>query len=351
MKTLKQLAPNVQRICRAFAIMIVMALLASCAFVPQVRQEAPTPSPQWPPLPFPARIVWVKDIKNQHDYGISKSLWKKLLILIAGETDHGIVKPYGLYVDNKKRLFVVDDGASVVHFMDLQENTYKAIGEKEASFRTPIAIAGDDDENVYITDSEAGIVFRYNLRNNRLTPFIPALVRPTGIAFNKKNRLLYVTDTKSHHVAVFDLTGRECFHIGRWGEGPGQFNHPTDLFIDPEGKVYVTDPLNARIQVFSAEGRFIKEFGNPGNSVGTFAKPKGVALDSEGHIYINDALFDTIQIFDASGQVLLNFGENGTAAGQFWMPSGIFIDRNDFIYIADTYNHRVQVFKYVKASN
>lgn len=352
MKTFIRPKPDLKRGCRLSAIflLITLFLVTACA-LPQIRQENAKAPPQWPPYPNPARIVWVKDIKDHKDFGISKSFWKRMLDMITGGKDSGIVRPYGIFVDNKKRLFVVDVGASVVHFMDLQENTYKAIGEeKDATFRTPIGVAGDENENIYITDSEAGVVFRYSISDNRLTPFIPALMRPTGIAFNKKNSLLYVTDTKANHVVVFDLNGMERFRIGHWGDGPGQFNHPTDIFTDPEGKVYVTDPLNARIEVFSAEGKFLREFGTPGNTVGTFAKPKGVALDSEGHIYINDALFDTIQIFDASGHILLNFGENGTDAGQFWMPSGIFIDENDFIYIADTYNRRVQVFRYVKAN-
>jgi len=162
--------------------------------------------------------------------------------MIAGETDTQIGRPYGIFMDNKDRLFIIDAGASLVHIMDRGEKSYTIIGkDKKQVFQTPIAITGDDNENVYITDSNAGMVFQYNLREKSLASFTPALDRPTGIAFNKKNRLLYITDTTSHQVVVFDLNGRVRFRIGSWGKNPGQFNYPTDLAIDAGGRLYVTD--------------------------------------------------------------------------------------------------------------
>jgi sugar lactone lactonase YvrE len=304
----------------------------------------------WPPLPMEPRIQWVKEIHDYSDAGITKGFWKRLVDLVAGDNDTKIGKPYGLLVDDQDRLFVVDVGFGVVHLMDLKNKSYSIIGEgKEAVFRTPIAIAEDDDENVYITDAGNGAVFRYGLRDKSMQQFTAVkLERPTGIAFNRNNKLLYVTDTGRHQVVVFDLKGRERLRIGGRGEAPGQFNYPTDLFIDSQGRLFVTDVINARIQIFSANGAFLKMFGQVGNSAGRFAKPKGVAVDADGDIYVCDALLDSVQIFDDTGRLLLDFGGTGTEAGQFWMPAGIFIDKNNYVYVADSYNRRVQVFKYLR---
>jgi DNA-binding beta-propeller fold protein YncE len=305
---------------------------------------------QWPPLPQTPKIVWVKEVKNHQDVGIAKGFWKRVAEFIAGAEENGIGKPYGVFVDENERLFIVDVKLAIVHMMDTRNHVYTAIGaEGDALMISPIAVTEDDEENLYITDSAAKSVFQYNIRAKTLkimTNF--KLSRPTGIAFNKRNRLLYITDTSDHMVRVFTLDGVERFHVGGRGDANVQFNYPTDLFVDDRGQLYVTDSLNSRIQIFSPDGQFLQKFGEAGDTLGNFSRPKGVAVDSAGHIYVCDALLDTVQIFDASGKLLLAFGENGTDAGKFWMPSGIFIDSEDYIYVADSYNRRVQVFKYLR---
>ena len=331
----------------------MLAALAGCSGVVAQRRTAPNRELQWPPLPLPSRITWVKEIRDYQDLGITKGMWQRVVDFVAGAGNTRIGKPYGLFHDGQQRLFIVDVGFALVHVMDLKDKKYTVIGEgKEDVFRTPIAVTEDDRENAYITDAGAGIVYRYSLKEKKLTPFTRfKLGRPTGIAFNSKNRLLYVSDTTSHQVVALDLGGMEVFRIGMRGSAAGQFNYPTDLFVDKHGQLYVTDALNARIQIFTANGGFVSTFGKPGDTSGSFAKPKGVAVDSDGHIYVCDAMFDAVQIFDATGRTLLDFGENGVGAGQFWMPSGLFIDRDDFIYVADSYNRRIQVFKYLKVDD
>jgi DNA-binding beta-propeller fold protein YncE len=249
-----------------------------------------------------------------------------------------------------ERLFIVDSGWGVVHLMDMGKGLYSVIpygGERK--FQSPIGVTGDDGDNVYITDSAAGTIWRYTVGQDSVQQFTPfKLGRPTGIAYSREKHLLYVSDTTAHQIIVFDLSGRERFRFGTRGSGPRQFNFPTDLFVDRLGRVFVTDPLNHRIQFFSPEGDYLGAIGQPGDAAGYLSKPKGVAVDSEGHIYVCDALQDAVQIFDENGQVLLSFGEQGDAPGEFWMPSGIYIDRDDTIYVSDTYNQRIQVFKYLK---
>ena len=334
---------------RILCLVALTLALAACAG-PGARSQAPQRELLWPPLPMEPRIQWVREIHDHNDLGIGKGFWKRLGDLLSGSSDTRIGKPYGVFMDDQERLFVVDVGFAMVHVMDLKNKRYSIIGEGEQDvFRTPIAATEDEEGNLYVTDSGTGLVQRYNLNDKTLRPLNQVkLERPTGIAFNRNNKLLYVTDTGAHQVVILDLSGRERFRIGARGEAPGQFNYPTDLFIDNQGRLYVTDVLNSRIQIFSAAGAHLKSFGQAGNKAGRFAKPKGVAVDSEGHIYVCDALLDSVQIFDDMGRLLLDFGRTGADAGEFWMPSGIHIDGKNYIYVADAYNRRVQVFKYLR---
>lgn len=333
---------------RILLIFVICFLLAACSGGSAFRAVQAEGSIQWPPPPLAGKVSWVKNISNYSDAGITRSTWERVTDFVFGADESAIGRPYGVFMDGEERLFVVDVKLRRVHVMDVKGNRYEVIGKGTQNvFQIPIAVTADDNDNIYITDSEAGIVYRYELRSRVLKPFIANLIRPTGIAFNRTNRLLYVSETGAHQIALFDLNGRERYHIGRRGEAPGQLNFPTDLFIDHTGKLYVTDPINARIQVLSAEGAFIRAFGRAGDAVGEFSKPKGVAVDSEGNIYVCDALRDSVQMFDSKGKFQLEFGDQGQDSGMFWMPSGIYIDKADRIFVADTYNRRVQVFRHL----
>jgi sugar lactone lactonase YvrE len=325
-------------------------LFSACAPRQSLILGQPDRTIVWPGPPLEPRIQWVREIRTPQDAGAARGFWQRLGRFIGGEAETGIVRPYGVFLDDRDRLFIVDTGAALVHLMDTETGRYTMIaGENDNAFRTPIAITEDDDENVYITDADAGTIFRYNLKEGVLRRFTTfKLERPTGLAFSRAKRLLYVTDTGAHQIVALDLAGKERFRFGARGAAPGQFNYPTDLCVDKIGRVIVTDALNFRIQIFSPEGSLLDAFGEAGDTSGSFAKPKGVALDSEGHIYVCDALFDSVQIFDDRGRLLLGFGDSGSKQGQLWMPSGIYIDRNDYIYVADSYNQRVQVFRYLK---
>jgi len=327
-----------------FALLFACALAAACSIGGQRHHPADF-GMRWPLPAATDGIAWVGSIRTPADAGITRNWWQKLSDFITGADEAFIGRPYGVFADERNRLFIADPGLGVVHVMDRQENRYWTIGQGAGKpFQTPIAIAGDGRENLYITDSTAGLVYRYGLQDGTLHPFVH-LQRPTGISFNRRNQLLYITDTLAHRVKIFDLAGNELFRIGGRGEGEGELNYPTDLFSDAQGRVYVTDPLNGRIQIFTMEGHFLRTVGAAGDAPGDFFKPKGVAVDGQGRIYVCDALLDAVHALDASGLLLMNFGSRGGNAGEFWMPSGIYIDAGDTIYVADTWNQRVQVFR------
>jgi DNA-binding beta-propeller fold protein YncE len=299
----------------------------------------------------------VRSIANEQDVGISRGFWQRTLDFFTGTTGTRIVRPHGVLFDAHDRLFIADPGAGLVHCMDLGAGRYFVIGEDGPPLETPIGLAIDDREQLYVTDSTQGLVFRYDLAAQTLKPFLSGgLSRPTGIAWNPVNRLLYIVDTTARQVVVVDEQGLIRQRLGNSvtndenGDVHVQFNRPTDIWIDTRGQLYVTDPLNASIKLFTPEGLLLTQFGIPGDAPGEFNKPKGVATDSSGHIYVNDALLDAVQIFDHDGTPLLVFGGAGSGPGEFWMPSGLYIDPSDRIFVTDTYNQRVQVFRYLPAA-
>ena len=305
----------------------------------------------WPLPPEQPRVQHIKTVITPQDLGITKGFFAKLWEFVAGEdTADRIISPHGVVADDNGKVYVADWGAGRIHFFDFEKKKYDVFSKtKIGPLKSPIGVALDGDGLLYVTDSILRRVFVFSGTKNKRVIGDDAFLRPTGIAVNKKDKLLYVVDTLGHRVDVFDLGGTKQFSFGSNGSQEGRFNYPTHVALDAAGDVYVVDSLNFRVQLFNKSGKFLSQFGGNGTSIHDFMKPKGIALDSEGHIWISDSYRNTIQIFDRKGRLLLIFGKLGIGPGQFNVPEGLFIDGKDRLIVADSYNYRVQMFQYLKA--
>jgi sugar lactone lactonase YvrE len=176
---------------------------------------------------------------------------------------------------------------------------------------------------------------------------------PVAVAVDGSGNI-YVVDSQTAHVQVFDPSGKFLSVIGSGsGGGNGQFNYPYGIAIDNSGNIYVQDNLNARIQKFDPTGKFLLSFGSSGSSNGQFRSLAGIAVDGSGNVYVVDSALDRVQKFDPNGQVKLVFGSFASnkfdptgviSGGKFDGPRGVAVDNSGNIYVADTGNDRVQKF-------
>jgi len=117
------------------------------------------------------------------------------------------------------------------------------------------------------------------------------------------------------------------------GDGPNQFNAPSDVIVAPNGDIFVADghgdKTNARIVKFDKNGKFIKTWGKEGKAPGEFDVPHNLAMDSAGRLFVADRANSRIQIFDQDGNFIAEWK-------QFGRPSGLWIDKNDTLYVADS---------------
>ncbi|RCJ21849.1 6-bladed beta-propeller [Nostoc minutum NIES-26] len=148
-------------------------------------------------------------------------------------------------------------------------------------------------------------------------------------------------------VEVFDPQGNYLGAIGEGGKGPGQFDEPSALEIDPDtGNLYVGDVFNNRVNVFDPQGNFIKSFGSFGGLIPgrAFFGPSGVTFDKEGYVYIGDFSGDKINKYTKDGELVGSIGTSGTEPGQFQGPAGVRISPvSGKFYVSDQFNNRVQV--------
>ena len=296
------------------------------------------------------QVRWINQIPDQdHEKEQNKKGWLKRLLLGKDELT-SFQKPMCVIPLNSDENIVLDQGNGTIFFIDGQElEIPRLLRKRDSIFPSLVSACLLPNKDLIFTDSKLNMIIALSEDQKRLEALNPGLNlnQPTGIAYAAKTNQIWVVETGAHRVSVLDLDGKRIKSFGQRGNARGEFNYPTSIWIDREGKVYVVDALNYRIQIFDAEGAFISMFGENGNGTGFLASPKGIATDSHGHIYIVDALFHGVQIFDQKGNYLYQFGIQGRNKGEFWMPSGIFIDQNDHIYVADSYNTRIQIYELV----
>ncbi|HEX7652212.1 MAG TPA: 6-bladed beta-propeller [Verrucomicrobiae bacterium] len=325
---------------------LILGLLAGCAAQPG---RSPAPSAAvWPPPPDEPRIRYVASYAFPADIGQSISVFNRLGHWLTGENGESLAlhKPCGVAVDENGNLVVTDTGAKTVCRLDFKNRKWRRYTSAgKVSFQMPVGVAFHQG-TFYVADSGLGRVLAFT-GDGRLTCEITnGLIRPAGLTVAGER--LAVVDSQAHAVMVYDLAGKFIFSFGHRGTGDGEFNFPTHITVDREGRWWVTDSMNCRVQSFSPDGKYLSQFGGNSDTPGHFARPKGVAADASGHIYVADALFDNFQIFDPAGHLLLAVGSAGGGdPGKFDLPAGLVIRSDNHIFVADSMNRRIQEFLYL----
>jgi DNA-binding beta-propeller fold protein YncE len=165
---------------------------------------------------------------------------------------------------------------------------------------------------------------------------------PVAIALDQDENV-YISDEALQRISIFSKQGQFLGKWGTQGRGAGEFDRPAGIAFDQEGHLLVVDSGNNRVQKYTRDGQFLGTWGKGGRGPGELNMPWGIAVDQEGNVYIADWRNDRIQKFDAQGKPLACWGASGQDHGEFHRPSGVAVDREGSVYVADWGNERVQV--------
>src|SRR5262245_4224463 len=170
-------------------------------------------------------------------------------------------------------------------------------------------------------------------------PKNPPAPSPSGFG----SGAIYVTDSSNNRVVrINDMTGAGWTTIGTQGAGVKQFNAPAGLYVawdhlsfPPKRHIYVADRLNHRIVRFDdMGGAGWKTFGTQGDGIKQFNEPTGIHVDHQGRIYVADRGNTRVaRIDNMSGAGWTTVASNGNH--HFNMVTKVVVDKEDRIYVSD----------------
>ncbi|MBC8235565.1 hypothetical protein H8E77_38960 [bacterium] len=238
--------------------------------------------------------------------------------------------------DSQNRVYVFNRSPQpAVLVFDHEGNFLKSWGED--IFTSPHGIWISPDDQIYCTDTEDHTVRILSL-DGEILMTIGTEGQPgePGAPFNQPTRALlgpsgdiYVSDGYGQsRVHRFSKDGKLLRSWGEDGEGPGQFNLPHNIWVDPRERALVVDRGNSRVQVFNSDGEYLTEWPE-------LLSPNEIYIDENETVYIAEG-GQRISIMNLEGEVLVRWGEKGDAPGQFSdSPHGIWVDSHGDIYVSE----------------
>jgi sugar lactone lactonase YvrE len=274
----------------------------------------------------PSGDIFVTDYINDRVEEFSESGTYVRQFGSAGSGNGQFNRPYGVAATADGAVWVADinndrveefseDGEYITQFGS------EGNGPGQFEFAWPVGLAADANGDVWVTDPGAERIEKWRL--------LPGGPPAEGLPPIEAGATVEVASS-----------------FGSSGTGNGQFSHPGDVALAPDGTLWVADTADDRVEHFSQAGRYLGQFGSHGSGNGQLYSPRSIAVDATGDVWVGDSGNDRVEEFNPKGEFLQKFGSKGSGSGQFadFGPEGIAVDAAGNVWTSDTDNHRLEEF-------
>lgn len=137
---------------------------------------------------------------------------------------------------------------------------------------------------------------------------------PEDVIFNRlsdletdSNNNIYVLDHKEQVIYVFNEAGIFQDTIGRPGQGPGEFQRPVSIYIDPKDTIYILDERNRRVEIFDSAANYVRSITFTEFPIGGGKK---IITDKNGNLYISGYYRNANSVlakYSSTGELIKHF--------------------------------------------
>ena len=194
------------------------------------------------------------------------------------------------------------------------------------------AVAVDSQDRVYVYSRSEHPMVVFDRDGNFIDSWGDDILKDAHGIFIDADDNIYCTEREPHVIRKFTADGELLMTLGT-PDVPGAdgepFNLPTDLALGPDSEMYISDGYgNARVHKYSPDGELIKSWGQPGTGPGEFDLPHCVRVDPRNRLMVADRENNRIQFFTLDGEYIEEWGD-------LLQPDTIYIDDDDLVYIAE----------------
>jgi uncharacterized protein (TIGR03437 family) len=259
--------------------------------------------------------------------------------------------PTGIFADYSGNLYISDSQNGVVRKIE------NGVITDVAHVTTPTGLAFDVWGDLVVADAATGTLRKFPRRGDPSSINLGASDVALGFGGS-----LFVTDSNAGIVHEITYEGKSSLAAGpgpasQGDDGPATLailDEPRGVAADASGNIYVADRASHRIRRVAADGTIttIAGTGVKGDAgdgrLATEAlldHPVAVALDAAGNLYIGDTGSHRVRVITPSGLILPVAGTGTRGSGDdggpavlapLDAPSGIAIDQAGNVYIAET---------------
>ena len=160
-------------------------------------------------------------------------------------------------------------------------------------------------------------------------------IYPVAVAADDQENLYVAEYGSNDRVQVFTRDGKFMRAFGAFGTQPGGFQRPSGVAWHA-GLVYVADAFNNRIQVFSDQGKFLRVLETP-----ALHFPYDLKVEPRGTLMVIEYGAGCLTRLDLDGHLLGRYGSTGSGMDQFATPWGLAVTDDGRVIVADTGNRRL----------
>ncbi len=357
--------------------------------------------------------VYIADASNHliHKLNIASGI----LTVVAGNgsygysgdggmaTDAQLNYPVALALDKYNNLYVADESDQCVREINYSTGIISTVSGNgywgfsgdngpatAANLNSPVAIAFDTANNLYISDYNNNRIRKVSASNGIINTLagtdstgyngdnIPAtsawLHSPAGITLDKAGNIYFVDQNncrirmiKASNNTIYTLSGGKAGFSGDGGPATkAQFWYPLGIAVDASGNVYIADTYENRVRKITISTDTIRTIcgtgngifsgdGGPASSANLF-QPHYLSFDASGNLYIADMGNNRIRELLASNNTITTLagdgmpGYNGNnisaTTSQLSNPTYTASDDSGNIYIADNGNNMIREINY-----
>ena len=243
----------------------------------------------------------------------------------------GLGQPWGIAINSKQQLMVAECGGKKITIMERDGKRVQTI--ECDKFKWPRGVATGPDGAIYVTDSDAQCLFKFDKEGKLLKTVQNNLKSPYSVKIIRNQ--LYVADC-SDLVQIFDT---DCNVVGtiQTKECPTSL----DIAVGEDGLYVVGGGGKIAVYRCAPNGEFIRHLNiNPSLNLSLIYS---ICFGSSGHLIVgNYGGSNGVYVFQPSGEHVASLSLASSGGIQY--PAGIAIDDDGFVYVCACLIGTVTVF-------